>query len=775
MVRQEKKRRLSIIVTGQVQGVGFRPTVYRLAVRHRLTGFVCNTTTGVLIEVQGPLDGVKNFLKELGAAPPPRAKIQKITTRSLPVEKEATFRVVKSRRSQEKNLEIPPDIATCQQCLAELLSPSNRRYLHPFINCTNCGPRYTIIREVPYDRANTTMTKFSMCKTCGKEYENPVDRRFHAQPNCCPECGPVLTLVSRSGKCHGGPPEKVLSVAASLLKEGKILAVKGLGGFHLAVAAASGPGVSLLRKRKHREEKPLALMAPDVEVIRRFCYVSPGEQALLCSWRAPIVLLRKKENCSLPEELAPGNNCLGFMLPYTPVHHLLFHYGCPEVLVMTSGNFSEEPIIYHDEQALRELKEVADFFLFHNRPIHVGCDDSVVWVHPVSGTTVFFRRSRGYAPEGLRLPFSASQPVLGCGGQGKNTFTLLTGRKAVVSQHVGELENMATYKFYTGLISHLEKLTGIFPRVIAYDLHPGYMATTYARERMTREGLPGVGVQHHHSHIAACLAENGVANRRVIGIACDGTGWGDDGTLWGGEFLLADYAGYERLAHLLPVALPGGEKAIRQPWRMAAVYLKESFDQDIFQLKIPLVRRINRKNWRLLETAIQEKINAPLSSSLGRLFDGVACLVTGREFSSYEGQPAMELEALAGKVARPHYPFTLRENSGKLVLDWRPLVRSLVEELSSSVSPEVVAGRFHETVAWMILVTCQALREKTGLAEVALSGGCFQNRLLLLRSEQLLGESGFTVYTHHLFPPNDGGISLGQAVVAAFQQRRRRT
>ncbi len=767
-----EKKRMAVIASGQVEGVGFRPAVYRLATRLNLTGFVRNSTRGVVIEVQGQSETIQKFLNDLQKFPPARAKIEKINTSWLPlVEKEQDFSVLPSEEGARVELEIPPDIATCSLCLSELLSPSNRRYLHPFINCTNCGPRYTIIRKIPYDRNHTTMAEFPMCKTCGKEYKNPVDRRFHTQPNCCFSCGPALRLIDSRGKTKKAPPEILFPLVTCLLREGKIGAIKGLGGFHLVCDGTNATAIHLLRQRKKREEKPLALMAACLPVIKKYCLVSPGEAKVLCSWQSPIVLLRKKPDCRLPEIIAAGNRFLGFMLPYTPVHHLLFHFNAPEVLVMTSGNFSEEPIIYQDEEAIRRLKKVADFFLLHNRIIHTGCDDSVVWVRPKTSSPVFLRRSRGYVPESLKLPFSVEKAIVACGGQMKNTVTLLAGEKAIVSQHIGDLDNLATANFFTSVIQHLENLFQVKPEIIACDLHPGYLSTSYARERMREKNLPGISVQHHHSHIAACLAENQVSNEKVIGVAFDGTGWGEDETIWGAEFLLADYSGYKRLAHFLPVPLPGGEKAIHQPWRMAAAYLRETFGENMFQLQIDFLRQLDKHTWKVLEKAIQEKVNSPLASSLGRLFDGIACLLLGRSITRFEGQAALELENLAGKTKQPAYPFSLEEKSETLVIDWRPLIENVVEELSCQVCRQDIAQRFHETVCQIILSTCWKLREKTGCQKVALSGGCFQNRLLLLRSEELLRQAGFTVYTHRLFPPHDGNLSLGQAVVAAYRHK----
>ncbi|MCM8768203.1 MAG: carbamoyltransferase HypF [Candidatus Omnitrophica bacterium] len=768
MKLRRKLRRLRITVSGQVQGVGFRPTVYRLASNHKLTGFVRNTSSGVIIEVQGETSRIENFLKQLKNSPPSRAKIKRITVKNLPVEKEEAFLVLESQESQNNDLEIPPDIATCSQCQLELLSPLNRRHLHPFISCPDCGPRYTIIKKIPYDRVNTTMAEFPLCKTCGKEYENPRDRRFHTQPLCCHNCGPQLVLIDSAGRKKLGNSSQLLKETAGLLREGKILAIKGLGGFHLACDATNQVAVDRLRQRKHREEKPLAVMADCLKTIKRYCQVSRQEAEILCSWQSPIVLLRKKKNCPLPENIAPNNRFLGFLLPYTPVHHLLFHLHCPEVLVMTSGNFSEEPILYEDEPALEKLKGVADFFLTHNRKIQLGCDDSVLWVNPETKREVFIRRSRGYAPSSLALPFSSDYPVLGCGGQMKNTFALVLGNRAIVSQHIGDLENLPTYKFYTFLVNHLERLFGIQPDLVAYDLHPDYFSTKYAQERINQAGLTGLAIQHHHGHIAACLAENKVAGRKVIGVAFDGTGWGEDGTVWGAEFLVADYAGYKRVAHLLPVALPGGEKAIREPWRMAAVYLQECFGQEMFRLKIDFVRQLDRKIWQPLQVALKENINCPRASSLGRLFDGVASLLGLRQVSRFEGQPAMDLENITEeKKGASGYPFTFRELSGTLIIDWRPLIQGIVESLLSHQPKATIAWRFHETIGQMVLQACQRISKETGLKEVALSGGCFQNRILTLRCEKILKMAGFTVYTHRLLPPNDGCLSLGQAVVAA--------
>jgi hydrogenase maturation protein HypF len=771
--------RQRLTVKGIVQGVGFRPFVYALAQHLHLAGFVRNDSRGVTIEIEGPAEALTQFRERLQREAPPLARIESVTVEPLPLRQETTFVIAESRESSERAALISPDMATCSDCLRELCDPEDRRYRYPFINCTNCGPRFTIIQDVPYDREQTTMRVFAMCPACRAEYENPANRRFHAQPNACPQCGPQVRLelwaegelvLSASGAevKETTPIEQV----AQQLVRGAILAIKGLGGYHLACDALNAVAVQRLRRRKHREAKPFALMVPDLETARRLCFVSEGEAALLQSPRRPIVLLEQRPACPVAPEVAPGYRTLGLMLPYTPLHHLLLQAFAqlipadrPPVLVMTSGNRSEEPIAYRDDEARQRLAGIADGMLSHNRVIHMRCDDSVTRL--VAGGEQLFRRSRGYVPEPITLAFELPRPLLACGGHLKNTFCLGKGRQAFVGPHIGDLENLETLASFREGIRHFQRLFDIVPEVVAYDLHPDYLATRYALDSDIEQRI---GVQHHHAHIASVLAEHGL-NGPVIGIAADGTGYGTDGAMWGGEILLADLCGFERLAHLAYVPLPGGEQAVRQPWRMAAVYLARAYGERFLTLDIPLTRRLDRSTWRILTQMIERGLNSPLTSSLGRLFDAVAAILGLRDEVLYEGQAAIELEMLASSVPpdeQPPYPYALlRSGQGPLQIDVSPLLTALVEDLQHGYERARLARRFHRSLVVMFSDLCQRIREHTGLSQVALSGGVFQNRLLLETLVAELEASGFAVYLNRRVPPNDGGLSLGQLAVAA--------
>jgi hydrogenase maturation protein HypF len=791
-----------IIVRGIVQGVGFRPFVYGLARRLRLAGFVRNDSRGVTIEAEGPAPALDTFLAALRAEAPPLARIVAIEAEPIPPQGEAAFIIAHSKAGPQQRTLISPDVATCSDCLRELLDPADRRHHYPFINCTNCGPRLTIIQDLPYDRDKTTMRPFPMCPACRAEYDDPLNRRFHAQPNACPICGPAIWLSSSpflrsperadpspGGRGTGGAG--VFSQAAKRLAAGEILAVKGLGGYHLACDALHEAAVAQLRQRKHREAKPFALMAPDLETARQFCRVAPAEAELLESWRRPIVLLwRREDGWPVAPSVAPGQPTLGVMLPYTPLHHLLL---CalaeivgpqrPTLLVMTSGNLSDEPIAYHDDDAHDRLSLIADAFLTHNRAIHLRCDDSVVRVaSPLAHSptrpfthSLILRRSRGYVPEPITLAGAFPLPLLACGGHLKNTFCLGQGHQAFVSHHIGDLENLETLTSFREGIEQFKRLFDIEPQAVAYDLHPEYLATKYARTL----NLPHkIGVQHHHAHIASVLAEHGLAGP-VIGIAADGTGYGPDGAIWGGEVLIAGLADFERVAHLAYVPLPGGEQAIRQPWRMAAVYLAQAYGEDFLSLEIPFVRQASPRSWRLLARMIERGLNTPPTSSLGRLFDAVAALVGRREEVAYEGQAALELEALAGPSERV-YPFTIEggapspamiEGDAPATLNALPMIRAIVADIEQGIPPAEIAGAFHASLAELLATACVRVRAERGLSQVALSGGVFQNHRLLVELLTRLESLDFEVYLNRQVPPNDGGLSLGQAAVAAARLR----
>ncbi len=761
------KKLAKVTVRGVVQGVGFRPFVYRLAHKHGLTGWVRNTSESVEIEAEGEEWRLCAFVEELRSKVPPMASIETLEVSLSEPQGYTAFEIRGSKTKEGKYQLVSPDIATCRDCLREIFDPQDRRYRYPFTNCTNCGPRFTIIEDIPYDRPRTTMKKFKMCPQCQEEYENPLDRRFHAQPNACPRCGPSLELVTSKGAPVAS--DDVISTAARILKEGRILAIKGLGGFHLACDATNSEAVSLLRERKHRPAKPLAVMMSMLEEIKEHCVVLPKEERLLLSPQCPIVLLKwKKEESSVCEEVAPALKYLGVMLPYTPLHHLLLREaGIP--LVMTSGNISEEPIAKDNDEALHRLGHIADYFLLHNRDIYAKYDDSVTFVE--EGTRLI-RRARGYAPYPIILPFKAKQ-VLACGAELKNTFCLTREQHAFLSQHIGDLENEETLEHFERTVELYQKLFRIRPEVIAYDLHPEYLSTKYALSLKSQGDYRLVAVQHHHAHIVSCLAENGT-DGPVIGVALDGTGYGSDGAIWGGEFLLADYRGFERLGHLEYVPLPGGEAAIRKPYRMALSYLFHSLGQEVSLEGLPLLSQLSPAEVEVVRLQVQRGINSPPTSSMGRLFDAVSALIGVRGVMDYEAQAAVELEMLApdgaeGMELEP-YPFSIVEEDGCRVVRLGELIRAVVQEIRSGVPSSLISARFHRTVAELILQLCRLISRDTGVKQVALSGGVFQNRLLFRLSTRLLKQAGFEVLTHRAVPCNDGGVSLGQAVVANFKQ-----
>ncbi len=734
-------------VEGIVQGVGFRPFVYSLANRLGLAGRVHNDVNGVHIEVEGAHSGVEEFLTALERDAPALSEIERVTVVSAEPAGHSGFTIAASDPAGPRRVLVAADTATCEDCLGELADPADRRHRYPFINCTNCGPRFTIVRGVPYDRLLTTMAAFGLCADCSREYHDPGDRRFHAQPTCCPACGPRLRLRDARGTELCGDP---IAGAATLLRAGRIVAVKGLGGYHLAVAASDEHAAATLRARKHREDKPFAVMAADLAQARRLCDVDEAAAALLTSRARPIALLPRRPGAPVAPSVAPGNRSLGLMLPYTALHHLLLaELAAP--MVLTSGNVSDEPIAYEDDDALTRLGGIADAFLTHDRPIHTRTDDSVI--RPGSGEVTVLRRARGYAPEPLALRRPAPRPVLACGADLKNTFCLLQGRRAFVSHHIGDLDDHDTLRTYVEGIDHYCGLFDIRPEIVAHDLHPGYLSTRHALEI---PGVEHVAVQHHHAHIASCLADNGDQGP-VIGVAFDGHGHGTDGTLWGGEFLHADLLTFRRLGHLAHVPMPGGAAAIRQPWRMAAAYLRDDHPG------LDVAAR-NAGHWAA--AVALAAAGAPLTSSAGRLFDAVAALLGVRDKITYEGQAAIELEQRADPSETGVYPATVT-TGGPLVVEGADLVRAAAADLTAGVDPAVIAGRFHNGVAAAITRACVAIRQDTGLTAVALSGGVFQNALLLGRTVERLRAAGFRVLRHVRVPPGDGGISLGQAAVAA--------
>ena len=742
---------MRVRVRGTVQGVGYRPFAYALAAELGVAGFVGNDPAGVFAEAEGPVAAVAAFVAGLRDRAPVLAVVEDVTSVPLPPVGRSGFVIVPSAPDGPRLSPVSADAATCADCLVELWDPADRRYRYPFVNCTNCGPRFTVVTGVPYDRPLTTMAGFRMCADCAREYADPADRRFHAQPVCCPACGPALSLVDGAGRPLPGDP---VAAAADVLAGGGILAVKGLGGYHLAVDAAAEPAVALLRERKHREERPLAVMAADLATAGRLVELDPTAVDLLTGRRRPIVLLQRRPEAPLAPSVAPGNRDVGLMLPYTPLHHLLAAaLGRP--FVLTSGNVSDEPIAYADDDAATRLAGIADAVLRHDRTIHTRVDDSVVRV--TRGRATPIRRSRGYAPEPLSVPWPARRPVLGCGAELKSTFCLLRDRHAVLSQHIGDLENWETYRSYVEGIEHYRRLFDVEPALVAHDLHPDYLSTTYALEQLEQNGVEAVGVQHHHAHIASCLADNG-ATGPVIGLALDGTGFGPDGTLWGGEVLIADLTGFRRAGHLAAVPLPGGTAAIREPWRMAAAYLGSDVDGAL------PVRQRHAEHW---PAVVSLGARAVLTSSAGRLFDAVAAVAGVRDRISYEGQAAIELEQRVDPAETGGYEASVVEG----VLSGADLVRAAAADVLRGVPAGVVAARFHRGLADGLVALVEQARDGSGLSTVALSGGVVQNVVLPTLLTDRLAARGCTVLTHSRVPPNDAGISFGQAVVAAARDR----
>jgi hydrogenase maturation protein HypF len=781
------KCRKVIGVRGVVQGVGFRPFVYRLAHEHGLTGWVLNHSGGVDIEVEGPETALAAFVRDLEAKAPPLARIEGVEVADAPPDGYATFEIRHSVAEEGPYQLISPDIATCPDCLRELLDPSDRRYRYPFTNCTNCGPRFTIIADIPYDRPLTTMRDFAMCPRCLAEYEDPLDRRFHAQPNACPVCGPHVWLVASPTIQASEAPERetddALSAAARLLRGGAVLAIKGLGGFHLACDATDESAVRTLRERKGRPAKPLAVMMATLAEVKQHCRVSAEEAQLLTSPQCPIVLLGWKPESSVSRWVAPRNNYLGVMLPYTPLHHVLLRdAGRP--LVMTSGNLSEEPIARDNDEALRRLGHLADYFLLHDRDIYARYDDSVWFVPqvPRSGQRLDapareatslpqpIRRSRGYAPFPVKLPFEMRQ-ILACGAELKNTFCLTRDEYAFLSQHIGDMENLETLEHFETTVELYERLFRVEPEVIAHDMHPDYLATKYARSRSTpRHSL--LAVQHDHAHVASCLADNGWSadDGPVIGVAWDGTGYGTDGQIWGGEFLVADYRSYRRAGHLEYLPMPGGETAIRNPYRLAIAY---HYALTGRLSSLWLEAGATEEELSVIRRQIDRGINCPQTSAGGRLFDAVSALLGVRERITYEAQAAIELEMVAGMenpgpTSDEAYPFSIDDLGGVKVVRLRQLWEGLLADQEDGRAVGEMAHAFHVTLADVIRAVCERMAAETGLRVVALSGGCFQNRLLLTLTVSRLREAGLRVLAHRCVPCNDGGIALGQAVVANF-------
>ncbi len=747
----------AIHISGIVQGVGFRPFVYRLASQHDLMGWVRNTSGGVDLLVEGDPQQLVDFVAALPVRIPPLAHIDALTVSDCPPQGFQRFEIHESAPISGAMQPISPDVALCEDCRRELHDPDDRRYRYPFINCTNCGPRFTIISDLPYDRPATTMADFDLCPDCATEYHDPTNRRFHAQPVACPDCGPQVWLEVGAERVEG---DDAIWQTAALLKAGAIIAIKGLGGFHLACDATDAAVIERLRRRKFRPAKALALMMADLDQVRAYCQISPAEAVLLCSPAAPIVLLMRRADAQLPDNIAPEQPTVGVMLPYTPLHQLLFDEGLPP-LVMTSGNLSGEPVVTDNQAAREQLAGLADAWLMHNRDIHIRADDSVVRVW--RGAELPLRRSRGMVPLPIRLPFSAP-PLLATGGQLKNTFCVVRDDQAFMSHHIGDMEGLGALEAFEQGVAHFEHLFLVRPQVIVHDLHPDYATTGYAQQRAAAEGLALMGVQHHHAHIAACLLDNAhPLDEPVIGVCFDGTGYGDDGTIWGGEFMIADYADYERVAHLKPLPLPGGDAAIREPARVACAYLLAS--GLALAPDLAPVAHLSDEARRVISQQIERNINTPLTSSAGRLFDAVAALLGICQTVSYEGQAAIELEAVADPDAVGLYPLPVSEREIAL----GPLLAAVVADLHAGEPIATIAGRFHNSIAALIVSVCQRLARTNKLDRVALSGGVFQNTLLLDKTVPSLEAAGLHVYTHRRVPPNDGGLALGQAAIAAVR------
>lgn len=753
--------RRRIVVSGIVQGVGFRPHVYRVAHRYGLSGYVRNTSSGAAIEVQGPDDVLGRFLADLKSEAPPLARIAALSIEEVPCQPDATFEILRSASGEHTDTLIAPDIATCSDCLQEMLDPADRRYGYPFINCTNCGPRFTIQRRIPYDRSNTSMASFPMCRACEREYGDPLSRRFHAQPNACWDCGPRLTLLDRDGNMVIGDPVGQL---IEFLRAGCVAAVKGLGGFHLAVDATNSSAVEELRRRKRRFEKPFALMVTDTRHAEEFCIVGDQDREILESPERPIVILRAKPDSCLPEPIAPRNPYLGVFLPYTPIHHLLFSQGKFAALVMTSANLSEEPLCTDNDEALERLRGIADFFLVHNRDILLRCDDSVV--RAAAGRTQMLRRSRGFVPVPLTLDHGDS-PVLAVGGELKNSVCLTKGKHAFLGQHVGDLENLAAYNFFEESIAHLQTILEVRPAVIAHDLHPGYLSTQWT---LRKKDIRTVAVQHHHAHAASCMAENHLM-APVIAVVLDGTGYGSDGAAWGGEVMIADFGGFRRVAHLEYTAMPGGVQAIREPWRMAVAYLVQAGDKCLAE-GLRHLDAIPPKQIEIVRRLAQQRILAPLTSSCGRLFDAVAALIGVRTTVTFEAQAAAELEFCWNDrmSGGDEYYFPVRRRAC-LEIETGPLFEQIVDDLSRKISPETISRRFHQGLVTTLANLVQAISQDSGIQTVCLSGGCFLNERLASSLVRSLESRDLLVYTQSQVPCGDGGLSLGQAVIAAHSEK----
>jgi hydrogenase maturation protein HypF len=770
MSQPENIELAKISARGIVQGVGFRPFVYQLARKYNLRGWVCNTSEDVKIEVEGSTENIESFLYNLEKHAPPLAHIEELSVDYRKPKNYTGFEIRHSIAEEGKYQLISPDIATCQPCRDEIFNPDDRRYRYPFTNCTNCGPRFTIIEDIPYDRPRTTMSVFKMCPACQREYDDPMNRRFHAQPNACPVCGPQLELVDSSG--NQVPAEDIISKTVELLRQDKIIAIKGLGGFLLACDATSEPAVKLLRERKRRPSKPFAVMVANTAEAARHCELNTEEISLLKSPRAPIVLLWWNIGSSICESVAPGLKYLGIMLPYTPLHHLLLkEFGGP--LIMTSGNMSEEPIAKDNDEALQRLSGIADYFLMNNRDIYARYDDSVTYLE--HGLFQIVRRARGYAPFPVTLPFHTGQ-LLACGADEKNAFCLTRDNYAFISQHIGDIENMETLEHLNNTVNLYKRLFRIEPEIIAYDMHPEYFSSRYALDLIA--GIPGVKqvpVQHHHAHIASCMADNKL-EKPVIGVALDGTGYGTDGHIWGGEFMIADYQGFTRAGHLEYLPLPGGDTAVKKPYRTALAYIIKLLGEKTLDSGFPFLKGIEDSEIEVIKRQVRTGVNTPLTSSMGRMFDAISAILNIRTVIDYDAQAAIELEMAAydhlDYTGSSGYPFNIIEAGDVLQVNFKETLHAIVNDLLNRVPAGTISAEFHNTVVQIVRDVCIRLSAKYNILDIALSGGVFQNRLLLARTINLLESAGFKVFTHQQVPCNDGGISLGQAAIAGYKYKK---
>ncbi|MBN2280066.1 MAG: carbamoyltransferase HypF [Candidatus Marinimicrobia bacterium] len=764
----EKILTYQIHVSGTVQGVGFRPTVYNLAQNQNLFGFVLNDSEGVKIHLQSSHQNLEKFIDTLRQYKPPRSIIQSIDIKeyySHIIFKD--FQIKFSEATQSVATQISPDLDVCKDCLAELFDESNPRYLYPFINCTNCGPRFTITKTIPYDRHNTTMNKFSMCSSCQAEYNDPKNRRFHAQPNGCHCCGPELQLADCRGNTvissgSARQAQRIFDELTEFLRAGKILAIKGIGGFHLACDAGNEQAVRALRQRKYREDKPFAVMFSGFEEIEKYCEVTKIDRLLLEDVKHPIVLLKKKQDIPVAAATAPGNQFLGCMLPYTPVHHILMHF-FEKPLIMTSGNISDEPIKYSNETALKHLSGIADYFLLNNREINIRSDDSVVRSYKDQEYPI--RRSRGYVPMDLNLGIGFKQPVLACGAEQKNVFALAKNDKIYMSHHIGDLKNLDMLQAFETGIHHFESIFEIDPKIVVVDKHPNYLSTQFGKKYAAGKTI--VAVQHHHAHAASCMAENGL-DEKVIALILDGTGYGNDGKIWGGECLVCDFQSVKRIGHFREAKIPGGDPAIKNIVAMGLSYLYEIFGRTLVDLQFPVVQ--NCPNLDIIIQMLEKNVNSPVTTSCGRLFDGVAALCGFRSVANYEGQAAVELEQQIENRASGFYDFFLWDNTEQMVIDWEPMIRQLIEDVQLKQNFAVISEKFHRGLTEILYQMVKLARKKTSLNKVVLSGGVFMNSFLLKSLENKLLNDKFSVYTHRKVPTNDGGIALGQLVIANNHQ-----